>query len=115
MSVLSNKRRPFQLGLDLHSGVPVYRQIIDQVVGGISGIGNLVVGAGSGLTANDVQQTSLVIGGTATSFGILTIAPSDANGNPLPSAAAASERNSSGVRNRSAWPRIRSRQTASPR
>jgi GntR family transcriptional regulator len=36
MSVLSNKRKPFQLGLDLQSGVPVYRQIIDQVVGGIA-------------------------------------------------------------------------------
>jgi GntR family transcriptional regulator len=36
MSVLSNKRSPFQFGLDLQSGVPVYRQIIDQVVGGIA-------------------------------------------------------------------------------
>src|SRR5437867_11089854 len=36
MSEASNKRKPFQFGLDLHSGVPVYRQIIDQVVGGIA-------------------------------------------------------------------------------
>jgi len=36
MSVASNKRPPFQFALDLHSGVPVYRQIIDQVVGGIA-------------------------------------------------------------------------------
>jgi GntR family transcriptional regulator len=28
--------RPFHLGLDLHSGVPVYRQIIDQVRGGVA-------------------------------------------------------------------------------
>ena len=28
--------RPFQFRLDLRSGVPVYRQIIDQVVGGIA-------------------------------------------------------------------------------
>ena len=28
--------RPFQFRLDLHSGVPVYRQIIDQVTGGIA-------------------------------------------------------------------------------
>ena len=28
--------KPFQFGLDLHSGVPVYRQIIDQVTGGIA-------------------------------------------------------------------------------
>ncbi len=36
MSVTSNKRKPFQFRLDLHSGVPVYRQIIDQVTGGIA-------------------------------------------------------------------------------
>ena len=28
--------RPFEFRLDLHSGVPVYRQIIDQVTGGIA-------------------------------------------------------------------------------
>ena len=32
----SDKRRPFEFRLDLHSGVPVYRQIIDQVMGGIA-------------------------------------------------------------------------------
>jgi GntR family transcriptional regulator len=37
-------RRPFfRLRLDLHSGVPVYRQIIDQVYGGIAS-GSLAVG-----------------------------------------------------------------------
>jgi GntR family transcriptional regulator len=36
MSAASNRRRPFQFRLDLHSGVPVYRQIIDQVTGGIA-------------------------------------------------------------------------------
>lgn len=30
------KRRSFQFRLDVHSGVPVYRQIIDQVIGGIA-------------------------------------------------------------------------------
>ena len=30
------QRRPFEFRLDLRSGVPVYRQIIDQVVGGIA-------------------------------------------------------------------------------
>jgi GntR family transcriptional regulator len=30
------KRAPFQFRLDLHSGVPVYRQIMDQVSGGIA-------------------------------------------------------------------------------
>src|SRR6266496_3990752 len=29
-------KRPFVFRLDLHSGVPVYRQIIDQVMGGIA-------------------------------------------------------------------------------
>jgi GntR family transcriptional regulator len=29
-------RRAFEFRLDLHSGVPVYRQIIDQVLGGIA-------------------------------------------------------------------------------
>ena len=29
-------RRPFEFRLDLRSGVPVYRQIIDQVMGGIA-------------------------------------------------------------------------------
>jgi GntR family transcriptional regulator len=36
-------RTPFQFRLDLHSGVPVYRQIIDQVRGGIAS-GSLIAG-----------------------------------------------------------------------
>src|SRR5689334_19168087 len=36
MNAASTKRRPFQLRLDSHSGVPVYRQIIDQVIGGVA-------------------------------------------------------------------------------
>lgn len=31
-----NAKRPFEFRLDLRSGVPVYRQIIDQVMGGIA-------------------------------------------------------------------------------
>ena len=31
-----NSKRPFEFRLDVHSGVPVYRQIIDQVTGGIA-------------------------------------------------------------------------------
>src|SRR6201987_349624 len=31
-----NGKKPFEFRLDLHSGVPVYRQIIDQVTGGIA-------------------------------------------------------------------------------
>ncbi|MGE5114373.1 MAG: GntR family transcriptional regulator [Acidobacteriaceae bacterium] len=33
---MSSHRLPFRFTLDLHSGVPVYRQIIDQVRGGIA-------------------------------------------------------------------------------
>src|SRR5579862_4818779 len=33
---MSSPRPPFRFRLDLHSGVPVYRQIIDQVRGGIA-------------------------------------------------------------------------------
>lgn len=36
MATAANKRKQFQFRLDLHSGVPVYRQIIDQVIGGIA-------------------------------------------------------------------------------
>src|SRR4026208_969170 len=48
MSPASRPRKPFQFGLDLHSGVPVYRQIIDQVVGSI---------AASALTGGDQLPT----------------------------------------------------------
>jgi GntR family transcriptional regulator len=40
---MSARRPAFRLRLDLHSGVPVYRQIIDQVRGGIAS-GSLSVG-----------------------------------------------------------------------
>jgi len=36
MAANSTRRRSFQFRLDLHSGVPVYRQIIDQVIGGMA-------------------------------------------------------------------------------
>src|SRR5581483_5209485 len=36
MSASVQPRKPFRFRLDLHSGVPVYRQIIDQVMGGIA-------------------------------------------------------------------------------
>jgi GntR family transcriptional regulator len=36
-------RLPFRFRLDLHSGVPVYRQIVDQVRGGVAS-GSLTVG-----------------------------------------------------------------------
>src|ERR1700674_207858 len=43
MSRAQNGRKGFSFRLDLHSGVPVYRQIIDQVLGGIAA-GTLVAG-----------------------------------------------------------------------
>jgi len=35
-TTVQNGRKPIAFRLDLHSGVPVYRQIIDQVMGGIA-------------------------------------------------------------------------------
>jgi autotransporter-associated beta strand protein len=54
-----------------------------QQVGNIDGSGKTQVNAGSDLTANHIIQSALVIGGTAGSSGGMTIAPSDAAGNPL--------------------------------
>ena len=36
MASNSDRRRSFRFRLDHHSGVPVYRQIIDQVIGGMA-------------------------------------------------------------------------------
>src|SRR6266700_4057460 len=36
MTITANARRSFQFRLDLESGVPVYRQIIDQVLGALA-------------------------------------------------------------------------------
>jgi len=40
---MNSRRPPFRFRLDLHSGVPVYRQIVDQVRGGVAA-GALAVG-----------------------------------------------------------------------
>jgi autotransporter-associated beta strand protein len=58
------------------------------IVGSVSGAGTAVIDAGSSLTANSINLGSLVIGGTAGSPATVTIAASDANGNPLAAAAA---------------------------
>jgi hypothetical protein len=55
----------------------------NQQLGAVTGAGNLTVNAGSDLTVNSIQQAALIIGGTATSKGLVTILPSDASGNPL--------------------------------
>jgi hypothetical protein len=54
-----------------------------QKVGTIDGSGTTQVNAGSDLTANHIIQSALMIGGAASSPGLVTIAASDASGNPL--------------------------------
>jgi hypothetical protein len=51
--------------------------------GGINGTGSLTIYAGSTLTVNHIVQGALVIGGSAGNFATVTIAASDASGNPL--------------------------------
>jgi autotransporter-associated beta strand protein len=60
-----------------------------QVVGGINGNGTTEVAAGADLTANHIVQAALVIGGDAANPAVMTIAASDASGNPLDSDAGA--------------------------
>ncbi len=55
----------------------------NQHVGGINGSGTTQVSSGSDLTANHIIQTALVIGGASGMTALVTIAPSDASGNPL--------------------------------
>jgi hypothetical protein len=64
----------------------------NQVIGGISGTGNLTVGSGGGLTANYIQQNSLVISGSAGDPAAVTIAMSDSSG--VSSATSAASANS---------------------
>ncbi len=52
-------------------------------IGGIEGNGNLTIDEDSSLTASHLIQDALVIGGTASSHGLVTIGPADAAGNPL--------------------------------
>jgi hypothetical protein len=55
----------------------------NQQVGGVNGTGTTQVEAGGSLTANDIVQSALAIGGSATTPGRVTIAASDPSGNPL--------------------------------
>ncbi len=59
-----------------------------QQVGNIDGSGTTQINAGSDLTANRIVQGALVIGGTSTTAGLLTIDASDSLGNPLTGAEA---------------------------
>ena len=63
----------------------------NQQLGAITGTGNTVIDAGSQLTATSLIQGSLVIGGTSTSAGLVTIADSTAGGAVTPSASPASD------------------------
>jgi hypothetical protein len=78
--------QPQQIQNDSSAPVGLFVTGINQV-GGIDGKGNTTIGDGSNLTANHIVQGSLVIGGTATAPSTVTIAASDAAGNPLPAAA----------------------------
>ncbi|HEV2971688.1 MAG TPA: hypothetical protein VGY55_17050 [Pirellulales bacterium] len=55
----------------------------NQQVGAIDGSGTTLLNVGSDLTADHIVQNSLVIGGTATSAGLVTINASDSSGTPL--------------------------------
>jgi fibronectin type 3 domain-containing protein len=68
---------------------------------GIEGTGDLTVSQGGSLTASDIIQSALMIGGTAGSPAIVTIAASDSSGNPL-SADDAAGTNAARVVNREA-------------
>jgi hypothetical protein len=60
-----------------------------QQVGNTIGTGTTQINPGSDLTANRIIQSALLIGGTATSHGLATIAASDASGNPVGASALA--------------------------
>ncbi|HEV3417860.1 MAG TPA: hypothetical protein VG056_13625 [Pirellulales bacterium] len=70
---------------------------MNQQVGGIDGGGNVVVNAGSDLTANHIVQNALIIGGTSTASARVTIAASSASGNPLDETAADQSTESTGL------------------
>jgi len=55
----------------------------NQQVGNIDGSGTTQVNAGSDLTANQIIQSALIIGGTASGPALVTINASDALGSPL--------------------------------
>ena len=55
----------------------------NQQVGNIDGSGNTTIDAGASLVASRIQQTALVLGGTASQHALLTMAAADAAGNPL--------------------------------
>jgi hypothetical protein len=59
----------------------------NQQVGKIDGDGSTQINPGGDLTANHIIQSALVIGGTSSSHGKVTIAASDPMGNPLDSLA----------------------------
>src|SRR5262249_10858110 len=59
--------------------------------GGIDGAGTVAVNTASSLTTGHIIQSSLVIGGTAGTLAVVTIAASDASGNPLTAQVAGSD------------------------
>ena len=74
ISALSGGSNGTDITNDSSATAGIFVSGTNQAVGNIDGTGNLVLDAGSDLTANSVIQNSLVIGAGAT----LTIAPSGA-------------------------------------
>ena len=60
-----------------------------RVVNGLDDAGTVTANAGSNVTVDHVNEGALVIGGTADSPAVVTIAASDASGNPLAGSAGA--------------------------
>ena len=60
-----------------------------RIVNGLDDAGTVTVNSGSNVTVDHVNEGALVIGGTADSPAVVTIAASDASGNPLAGSAGA--------------------------
>ncbi len=84
----------------------------DQQVGTINGTGDTTVNDGASLIANQIIQDALVIGSTGTSSATVTIAASDASGNPLDAASGLS--NAGIVSNSGVWSDIGNFAAGSP-
>jgi autotransporter-associated beta strand protein len=83
VSNLAGGSQPVNIANDSTASAGVEVSGTHQAVGSITGAGSTTIDAASDLTANRIVQGALVIGGSAGSPAMLTIAPSDSSGNPL--------------------------------
>jgi hypothetical protein len=83
VSALSSSANRVNILNNSAAGAGVLVSGTHQQVGNINGSGVTQVNAGSDLTADHIIQSALVIGGTAGNQGLVTIAASDADGNPI--------------------------------